>query len=79
MRPLKKCSFVSDLKSSFDIAPGMGGTHLQAGVELTGCAGGFQPALPSCRSRPSHPVRFVERKDRNSLLFNDQKKIGEIA
>ncbi|KHF41124.1 hypothetical protein LQ50_04965 [Halalkalibacter okhensis] len=35
------------------------------------------PFPPAGVGPPSRPL--VERKDRNSLLFNDQKKLGEIA
>ncbi len=54
----------------FESATGMGARFPQAGVELTGSAGGFPPALSSCRSRPSHPVRFFRGEIRVLFLFN---------
>ncbi len=73
LMPLKKSSFISD--SSSDLAPGMGGTHQQAGVELTGCAGGFQPALPSCRSRPPIPSALL----RETIEIPRETKPNDVA
>ncbi len=58
------------MTSRFESAPGMGGT-LSAGGRGTNRLRRWISTCPSsCRSRPSHPVRFFRGDMRIPLLFN---------